>query len=265
MRHDELIDLVLQCEDLTEEEQTLAAAHLDDCPACRVLLEKLRGAEKSARNPGDLPALPPDPDGDPSGGLTGDDLRQARESRKRLLARVRVGRHRSRLTPLGWGGVSLALAACLALVLWFPWHGGEAGLILDARLTPPRVLRGAETADLQPGDSFVVRFSLAEPGWPVVVTLAPGGTVEVLHPPTAGTPVEATGRPVVIPAAGSPVTWRLPDTATTVWIALDRAGAADPEVLRRDLARAATESRVTAYLEERFGRAAVSVVNPARP
>ena len=259
MHHSEMIDLILQYEDLTEEEQSLATAHMQECSACRTLLDSLQSAEGKAPSPGDLPGLPVDSDAGRSVELVGDDLRQAQDSRRQLLVRV-AGRQGNRhRIPLVWSGMSLALAASLALLIWSPWNGGNSGLILDPRLTAPRVLRGAETADLQPGDPFVLRFTPAESGWAVVVTLHQNGAVEVLRPLEGGTlPLEA-GKPVVIPPPGSPETWRVKDPPATIWIALSREGPLDPESLRQALATSQTESLLTTYLENRFGQEHVSI------
>ncbi|HPF70913.1 MAG TPA: zf-HC2 domain-containing protein [Candidatus Krumholzibacteria bacterium] len=263
MDHRQLIDLVLQHEDLTETERRRVDEHLAACPSCRTMLARVREAERTLPDPGDMPQLPPDPDGDPSGmHLTGDDLRQAQASRTLLLERVASPAGRRRIAPLGWGGLAMALAACLALLLVGRVPDGGDEPFHDVRLAPAKLARGGAAAPLQPGDAYVVRFTPDAPGWPVVVAQDPDGAPRVQYPYAAQAPRAEAGAPLALPEAGSPYAWRWSGPGGTVWLAFAREGAVDPAALQAVLAGARTADEIARVLEHRFGAAAVIIARP---
>lgn len=265
MRHEEMMDLVLQYEDLNEEELRIAKAHLQQCPECRDMLSEIKRAESKTEDPGDIPPLPVPLDGPVSVGLAGDDLRQANASRVELLQRVSSGQRRKLLIPYRLSGFVLAVAACLTVFLWAPWQSVESSLIQDLRLTSSHVHRGGEATSLQAGDAFVVRFTASEAGWPVVVARQSDGEIKILHPLRANAKPVVAGQPVVLPPTGAPYTWRLENLDTRVWVALSLEESPEPASLKTDLENLPDQALINSYLSDRFGPAAVSTIQLSIP
>ncbi len=265
MRHEEMMDLVLQYEDLNEEELRIAKAHLQQCPECRDMLSEIKKAESGTEDPGDIPPLPVPLDGPVSAGLVGDNLRQANASRIELLQRVSSGQSRKLLNPYRLSGLVLAVAACLIVFLWAPWQSVESSLILELRLTSAQVHRGGEAQSLQAGDAFVVRFTPTEAGWPVVVARQSDGDIKILHPLRANAKPVVAGQSVVLPPTGAPYTWRLEDLETRVWVVLSLEGSPDPASLKTALENLPDRALINSYLSDRFGATAVSATQLSHP
>ncbi|MCP4293424.1 MAG: DUF4384 domain-containing protein [bacterium] len=265
MRHEELMDLVLQYEDLNEDELRIAKVHTEECPECRAMLSDIQKMESETIDPGDIPPLPV-PEGSPtSAGLKGDDLRQANASRGELLDRVSSVQRPKLLIPNRWSGWALAAAACLAVLLWAPWKSIESSLIMELRMTSAQVHRGNETTPLQVGDAFVVRFTPTKAGWPVVVAWVSDENIQILHPLKNNSRPVVAGLPVVLPPTGAPFTWRLEDLDTRVWVALSQDKSPEPTSLKTDLENLQDQALVNSYLSDRFGADAVSTFQLLQP
>ena len=118
---------------------------------------------------------------------------------------------------------------------------------------------------MKAGDAFVVRFTPAEAGWPVVVARKSDGSLKVLHPRRADASPVTAGQPMILPPTGAPFTWRLDDLDTTVWVLLSRDESPDRVSLENDLAGFSAPSQVQSYLSSRFGSAAIGMIQPAHP
>ncbi len=260
MKHVELKDLILAYEDLSGDEKAMADSHLAECVACRNLLAKLQEAEKDNPGWGDLPVDPGDFKAKPVAHLSPQELADAELSRLQLLDTVALetviyGAGSSKQ----WGHTGffgMALAACLALVIWSPWQNSADDVIINFRLTSQSVVRG-EVADLQSGDPLVMRFNMGVDGWPVVVGISKGKKPELLFPTAIDGPFRlAAGRGIVLPPPDSATSWEVV-TGTMYLVAVSQSEEPDVEQLLGLLGQvAAAESAVAhtaAILKGQFG------------
>ncbi len=265
MRHEELRDLILVFEDLGEDDKILAEAHLAECESCRKLLISLQRTEQVDAGLGDLPVDPSD-GSDPLNHLSSDEQTAARISRQKLLTRVqnKPVHAGSQSSNTGWWRrnstlYSLAVAACLALVIWMPWQNNPQELVQGFRVTTPAVVRG-EGSDLKPGDAFVVRFQMEDEGWPVVVQIIEEAAPLLVFPTADDPPFQLpAGRAVVLPPPGSQTVWTVDETASvaTYLVSIVQSGEPDVVQLQALMSEAAQSTNATeaasSLLVEKFG------------
>jgi len=283
--HDELRDLVLVYEELTETERARADEHLASCSACAELLGRLQRLERAAAAQGAIPPL----DAPVLERLSAGEREDADASLALLRTRLRLGpRFGNRPTRAGlrarggvldafrdwlfgptgmrWALASASVAAILLVtfVVWQPRQSGmtTGALVRDARLAPYSGPRGATVPGWHTGQAFVLDFMLAAPASPVVFHVDPRGSVTLLYPesPTSPAPIEPAGL-VRLPREGSEIVWRLegepgPETFLV-------GATANGQVSLRELAaeaeraggsdRDAALGRLRALLERRLG------------
>lgn len=221
--HDHWRERVLALEDLEGPDREGTLAHLEACPECHSLRERLLAREALARPAG---SLPPPARWD---ALALDDMSQAGERRSlaALLERegLRGSERPARRPAWRWLVPAAAAAAVVAVMMMrtpppspiapppivptAPVPSAPAApAVSGLTLVPGSSMRGGSDERWHTGDAFTLRFELASAAPVVVVHVDPRGRAELLVPDSASdaAPVLGPG-PVVLPAESSAMRW----------------------------------------------------------
>jgi len=207
------LDRLLAGDELDQADRRILEEALQNAPAARELLERVRRIERSPGPAGELPELA-------ALRVSTSEAAEADRSLRALLLRVlgeipaaapvapRTG-WRGRIA--GWLRPSVLVpAAVLGLAAFLFFRTPDSGLG-PVQIEGVALTRGADSPGWKEGDAFRLRCDVTRPLVPVVIHLDPQGAVALLHPATPEGPflLSTPEEPILVPDPAGTERWEL--------------------------------------------------------